>query len=836
MYRFLPRQLPPELDALTELALDLRWTWNHAWDKLWARLDPVVWERTQNPWAILQTVSPARLQELADDAGFRDELQEQLQEHRRYLEEPGWYATQPGQRLRSVAYFSMEFGLGEVLPLYAGGLGVLAGDYLKTASDLGVPVVGVGLLYDEGYFRQVLDAHGRQHESYPHNDSTLLPIQPAITPDGGWVRVELQLPGRPLHLRVWQGNVGRVRLYLLDSNDMLNSADDRGITAKLYPGNAELRLMQEIVLGIGGWMALARLGVNPEICHLNEGHSALAIVERARRFMKKNGTSFWEAWWATRAGNVFTTHTSVAAAFDSYAPELIAKYSVGYLEEFKIPLRDLLALGRSNPDDAGEPFKIAYLALRGCARTNAVSQLHGEVSRSLFGNLFPRWPIQEVPVTHVTNGVHMPSWDSVAADRMWTGACGKGRWHGGVEDLCSAMSKVPDEALWNLAAERRTRLLRQVRQRLAEQIGSRGESAARIAQAQQVLDPNLLTLGFARRFAAYKRPNLLLNDPARLERLLLHAHRPVQLVIAGKAHPDDEPGKRLVQQWLEFIQRPGLRERVVFLADYDMALAQTLVQGVDLWLNTPLRGLEACGTSGMKVLVNGGLNLSVPDGWWAEAYRPEVGWTIDGRLHGAVAQSDAADADALYRLLEEEVGPLFYRRDQDGVPRGWVQRIRTSLATLTPVFSSNRMLGEYVRDIYEPAVAEFRARTAGGARLARELSAWSSQLQANWSELHFGPSQVQRDGDDWLFRIPIYLGEVSRDAVEVELYAEAAGSHPAERIGMHADVAITGAAIGFIYTARIPGARPQEHYTARIRPRHAQAHIPAECGLIRWQR
>jgi starch phosphorylase len=839
MYRFLPRKLPPQLEALTELALDLRWTWSHAGDKLWHKLDAGLWQKTQNPWVILQSIAPTRLEQLAADSAFCGELARHFEEHQRYFEEPSWYAStrmDASRRLGAIAYFSMEFGLGEAFPLYAGGLGVLAGDFLKTASDLAVPVVGIGLLYEEGYFRQVIDADGHQHESYPHNDPTLLPIQPAVDADDAWVKIVLQLPGRPLYLRVWQANVGRVHLYLLDSNDALNSPDDRGITAKLYPSNPELRFLQQIVLGIGGWTTLSRMGVDAEICHLNEAHTALALVERARRFMKKAGVSFREAWWATRAGNIFTTHTAVAAAFDAFPSQLIAKYSLNYLNEFGIPLRELLALGRSSPTDDDEPFKPAYLALRGCARTNAVSALHGKVSRKLFAPLFPRWPVDEVPITHITNGVHMPSWDSERADEIWTRACGKRRWHGGVTQLREAIAGVSDEALWNLAAETRGRLVRYARERLAAQLGMRGESPEHIAAARRVLDPNVLTLGFARRFAGYKRPNLLLSDAARLERLLLHARRPVQLIIAGKAHPDDERGKHLVHEWIRFIERPEIRDRAVFLADYDMALAQQLVQGVDVWINTPLRMLEACGTSGMKVLVNGGLNLSILDGWWAEAYREDLGWAIDGKPDSSGNYGDGTDAGELYRVLEDEIAPMFYERDSAGVARAWVQRMRASLSTLTPLFSGNRMLEEYVRTLYEPASADFRARVADGARLARELWAWESRVAANWHELHFGQIEARREGADWEFRVPVYLGGVARDAVEVELCAEATAEAPALRCPMRMGAAIAGANNGYMFGARVPASRPDWHYTPRIRARHPQAQIPAECTLTLWQR
>ncbi|HSE11656.1 MAG TPA: alpha-glucan family phosphorylase, partial [Rudaea sp.] len=645
VYPYLPRTLPERLTALTELALDLRWTWNHALDALWLGIDAELWERTHNPWVVLQNVPQRRLEELCRDDAFAQRLEGAVADCRRYGSEQGWYERQlADDDPAAIAYFSMEFGLSEAFPLYAGGLGVLAGDYLKTASDLGVPLVGIGLLYQEGYFRQTIDAAGRQRETYPDNDPTNLPIQPAIGKDGAWLRVELQLPGRILYLRVWQAIVGRARLYLLDSNDVRNGAVDRGITAKLYGGGSETRLLQEVVLGIGGWSMLEALGIRADVCHLNEGHAALVVLERARRFMHHANTSFWEAWWATRAGNVFTTHTAVAAGFDAFPPSLVYKYSRNYVTDFDIPVRELLALGRRDPLDDNEPFNMTYLALRGCAQSNAVSRLHGEVSRRLFLDLYPRWPQHEVPVRHVTNGVHVPSWDSAWSDRVWTRACGKERWLGTVERLSEAIESIDDGTLWALAANQRRELVHYARDRLAWQFGQRGESPRHVAEAAQILDPDTLTLGLARRFADYKRPNLLLSDRERLANLLRDPERPVQLIIAGKAHPDDEIGKQLIGAWLEFTRDPQVRNRAVFLEDYDMELAQRLVQGVDVWINTPRRPWEACGTSGMKVLVNGGLNFSELDGWWAEAYRPTYGWAM-GDSDADGGNDDVVDAE-----------------------------------------------------------------------------------------------------------------------------------------------------------------------------------------------
>ncbi len=828
-----PRSLPAPLAGLTELALDTRWTWSHAGDALWRNLDPALWERTRNPWAILQNIAPARLEALARAPDFLASLADLAAERGRYLAQPGACAARCREAgIATVAYFCMEFGLGEAIPLYAGGLGVLAGDMLKTASDLGVPMVGVGLLYQEGYFRQMVDARGRQLEAYPYNDPSSLPLQPALDAEGGWLTVGVDFPGRTVRLRVWQVAAGRARLYLLDSNHLMNGPGDRGITAKLYGDGAEMRLMQEIVLGVGGWQALRALGAEPEVCHLNEGHPAFAVLERARAFMEDSGADFAQALWATRAGNVFTTHTPVAAGFDRFAPELMRPYFAPYAARLGLPWERFLALGRAGPGDAAEPFTMAHLALRGCARANGVSRLHGEVSRTLFAPLYPRWPQPEVPVGHVTNGVHVPSWDSLWADRLWSQACGKGRWLGALDALPAALSGVGDEALWELAGAGRADLVEGARERLGRQLGLRGAPPEQVEQAITALDPNVLTLGFARRFAEYKRPNLLLQDPERLERLLLDPHRPVQIVVAGKAHPADAAGKRMVQEWLAFVARPAVRAHAVFLEDYDMALAQELVQGVDLWINTPRRPWEACGTSGMKLLANGGLNLSSLDGWWAEAYAPEYGWAI---VAGTQA-CDAADAQRLYEILEREVVPAFYGRDAQGVPREWVRRMRASISTLAPRFSSNRMLQEYLDRFHAPAASAVRRRMQDGGALAARLVAWHDALARGWHELRFGDPRVTREADAWRFEVPLHLADVPSGGVRVELYAEALPGTDAVCAPLARGAALPGVANGFLYHGTVPASRPAEHYTARAVPWHPDALVPAECALVAWQR
>jgi starch phosphorylase len=817
------RALPPELAALSALALDLRWTWSHAADALWRAVDADAWERTRNPWFILQSVPTRRLEELARDDAFRSELAKLEDERDAYSSRP----PHPSVALDdTAAYFSMEFAIGEAVPLYAGGLGVLAGDYLKTASDLGMPLVGVGLLFHEGYFRQQLDNQGRQHEAYPYNDPTSLPLEPVASSSGGWLRVALDLPGRRLWLRVWRARVGRVSLYLLDSNDPFNTPSDRGITSKLYGGDGETRLLQEIVLGIGGWRTLLQLGVAPAVLHLNEGHAALALVERLRNACIEQRLGFDEALWATRAGNLFTTHTPVEAGFDRFPAELIERYfptGGDYLGGLGITTAELLALGRRDAGNRDEPFNMAYLAARGSLFVNGVSALHAKVSRTIFSPLLPRWPHAELPIAHVTNGVHVPSWDSAAADALWTRASGKERWLGD-DAMAPAFS---DEELWSLRAAGRRALCASARARLVQQLARRGASAGERAAAPSALDPDALTLGFARRFAAYKRPTLLLHDRERLARLLCDPARPVQIVVAGKAHPADEPGKRLIEEWLAFVKQVDVRRHAVFLEDYDLELAEELVQGVDVWINTPRRPMEACGTSGMKVLVNGGLNISTLDGWWAEAFTPEVGWQIgDGVEDG---DSDARDAEELYTLLERAVVPEFFDRDGDGVPRRWTARMRASMTRLAPRFGGSRMAGDYVARFYRPAAIAARARLADGARRARALASWARELTAHWDEIEISEITARSDDDQLRFELTIALGAVNPDALRVELYAE--GGERA--IALAPLDAVDGTQR---YGATLTTRRPASDFTARVVPRHPDARLPSELPLVHWQR
>ncbi len=837
IYNLLPMEVEG-FDALAELALDLRWSWNHAADELWQQLDPSLWELTHNPWVVLQTVSRDQIEHVSADPVFRRRVDDLVKARRQETQAPAWFQQNHAQApLTGVAYFSMEYMLSEALPIYSGGLGNVAGDQLKSASDLGVPVIGVGLLYQQGYFRQVIDKEGAQQALFPYNDPGQLPITPLRYPDGEWLRLEIALPGYSVWLRAWQVQIGRVKLYLLDSNDAANYPAHRGITSELYGGGPELRLKQELLLGIGGWRLLGALGIRPEVCHLNEGHAAFAVLERALSFMKETGQSFEVAMAVTRAGNLFTTHTAVAAGFDRFDPDLIQQYLGGYAEQnLGITLNDLLALGRQNPGDSSENFNMAYLAIRGSGAVNGVSRLHGKVSRSLFAPLFPRWPQDEVPVGHVTNGVHTPSWDSAAADDLWTEACGKDRWLGTTETLDQDIRSISDARLWQFRTAASQSLIEFARQHLSLQLTASGMSPEAVDEAKHLFDPNALTLGFARRFAPYKRPNLLLHDPERLLRLLANPEHPVQLILAGKAHPADQAGQDLIREWIQFIRRPEVRPHVIFLSDYDMLLTEHLVQGVDVWINTPRRPWEACGTSGMKVLVNGGINLSELDGWWAEAYTPEVGWALgDGQEHGDDPSWDAAEAAALYDLLEREVIPEFYTRNKQGIPTAWVARMRESMSRLTPQFSANRAVREYTEQHYLPAAAAYRERAADKGAVGAQVVNWQHTLEQKWATLRFGEVKVVSDAGKHVFEVKVYLGSLDPNSVRVELYADGVNGGAPARQEMKRGQILTDTN-GFSYSAEVPATRPATDYTTRVIPQHDSVTIPLEAAQILWQR
>jgi starch phosphorylase len=827
LYNLLPTEIVG-FDSLAELALDMHWSWTHATDQVWRRLDPESWAITHNPWVVLQTVSPDRIAAAMEDQSFRGCVDELLATNRESLAAPAWFQhNHSGSPLNCLAYFSMEFMLSEALPIYSGGLGNVAGDQMKAASDLGVPVVGIGLLYQEGYFRQTLTLDGRQQALYPFNDPGQLPITPLRQPNGEWLRLEIKLPGYSVWLRTWQAQVGRVKLYLLDSNDPANYPVHRAITSELYGGDNELRLKQELTLGIGGWRLLRALGLRPEVCHLNEGHAAFAILERARSFMDDTGQPFDVALAATRAGNLFTTHTAVAAGFDRFPSNLIERYLSSYAENrLHISMHDLLALGRRDPNDASEPFNMAYLAIRGSGAVNGVSRLHGDVSRRLFEPLFPRWPGIEVPIGYVTNGVHMPTWDSAPADDLWTEHCGKDRWRVSSETATKDIHTASDASLWELRTASTKSLVEYARHRLSRDLAASGSSPEEVETAKHLFNPEALTLAFARRFATYKRPNLLLHDRDRLLRILSNPERPVQLIIAGKAHPADGPGQALIQEWTRFIRTPEARPHIIFLADYDMLLTENLVQGADVWINTPRRPWEACGTSGMKVLVNGGLNVSELDGWWAEAYTPEVGWAIgDGHEHGDDPAWDAAEAAELYDLLEHQIVPEFYSRNGDGIPTAWVARMRKSMATLTPQYSAGRAVREYTENHYLPAAKAYCERAANRGEFGRQIVEWQRALDNAWPGVRFGSVSARTHEGQHIFEVELFLNGLDPSAVLVELFADGAPPehHEMERTGPNT------------YRAQVAAPRWVSDYTPRVIPRHAGVSIPLQATHILWQ-
>jgi glycogen phosphorylase len=811
-------------DNLAALALDMRWSWNHNADELWQQLAPALWAQTHNPWLVVQSVSGDMVRRLLMSPGFKERLDDIERRKEDEDARAGWFkTTYPDSALKHVAYFSMEFMLGESLPIYVGGLGNVAGDQLKAASDLDVPVTGIGLLYQRGYFRQSFNEWGDQQAANPFNDPGQLPVKPLRLPNGEWVRVEITLLGRPLWLRAWQVQTGRSRLFLLDSNDAANAPEYREITAEVYGGGMETRIQQEIVLGIGGWRLLQIMGISPEVCHLNEGHAAFVVLERAYHMMQELNVNFETALAITRAGNLFTTHTAVAAGFDHFDPWLVNKYLGPYAsDKLGISMHDLMALGRQDANNEQEGFNMAYLAVHGSRGINGVSKLHGQVSRHLFEPLFNRWPTEEVPIGHVTNGVHVPTWESEPADGIWAAAVGRDRWKGPTESFAEQIQKVEDYKLWEMRNAARAALLNYVKE-----------------SSGNVFSPAVLTIGFARRFVPYKRPDLLLMDEDRLVRLLTNYHQPVQLVIAGKAPPFDQSGKDLIKRWIQFIKRTNLGQHVVFLQDYDMLMAAHLVGGMDVWLNTPQRPWEASGTSGMKVLVNGGVNLSELDGWWVEAYTPEVGWALgDGLEHGYDPALDKQESEALFDLLEKQVIPEFYERNADGIPVTWIKRVRNSMATLTSDFSAGRTVREYTENYYLPAAAAYLSRAAHSGDLGRRIVQGKQALETRWAQLKFGALKVSEHSlgnthTEYDIEVTVFLDGLDPNTVAVELIAGAVNGGGLFRLEMK--LAEENEEGWIRYTASVPASRPAADYTPRIIAKSEVISVPLEFARILWQ-
>ncbi|WP_372965688.1 alpha-glucan family phosphorylase [Marinobacter sp.] len=827
------RTLPEKLAGLSSLALDLRWSWHHGSDQLWRSLDENTWEATHNAWLVLNGVSDEHLLALSKDPEFLAVYQQQVTRQKAFAHADTWYSEHCNQTLgEGVAWFCMEYGLSESLPIYSGGLGVLAGDFLKTASDLGVPVMAVGLLYQQGYFRQALTTDGDQIEFHPYNDPTMLPLSPLQDSNGEWARVTVPFPGREVHLRAWKGQVGRCELLLLDSNDPRNEPGDRGITSELYSGNPEKRLQQEMVLGIGGWRLLELLKRAPTLCHINEGHSALALVERAHQWQRENGSEFTVARMATRASNLFTTHTSVTAGFDRFPANLAELYLGPWLAENSNNLDTLMEVARAGDDGL---LNMAGLALGMSGRFNGVSKIHQQVTQSIFQPWFTRWPKADIPAEYVTNGVHTPSWDSPESDEIWTTACGQNRWRQVMDEPCPLKS-IPDTALWKMRREQRKRLISYLRKRLHSQHCEHSYSKSRDAACGLLLDSETLTLGFARRFTEYKRPDLLLSDPKRLIKLLTNRDRPLQIVLAGKAHPHDQVGKSIIKHWKSFSMLPEIEGRIVFIEDYDLAVANQLIQGVDVWLNTPRHPWEACGTSGMKVLVNGGLNLSQYDGWWAEAWTPDVGWAIRSNATfeelSQTDRHDEADAEELYKILEQQVIPEFYNRDSEGLPTRWLQRIRASMNQLTSRYSANRMVREYVTDFYLPMINSGSQRTY---EYVQELLKTKDNISQHWPKLRFGELRSEECDGERLFFLDVYLDGLSKEQVAVEIMAEASELGPRIVRPMVISHQMAGADHTYQFKARVPD-RPFEHFTPRIRVNDERLNLPLEDSHILWYR
>jgi len=837
--------LPAPLAALERLAYNLYWDWVPEIRSLFHRIDPELWAETgYNPVALLGRVDQRRLDELAADVGFASQLGRAQEELERYLAAPGWFQTDRTEHsaLR-VAYFSAEFGLSPCLPIYSGGLGVLAGDHLKSASDLGIPLVAVGLLYQEGYFRQYLNSDGWQMEMYPPNDFYNLPIQLVRDENQQPATVHVEFPGRHVHAQIWRCDVGRVPLYLLDTNVEQNSDHDRSITRALYGGGTELRIQQLMVLGIGGFRALVKLGLEPTVCHMNEGHAGFLGVERTRFLMERTGMNYETARDVVEDGNVFTTHTPVPAGFDVFQRDLVERYLGAYAHTVGLDVDKFMSLGRRRPHDHAEPLNMAVVAIRHAVRCNGVSRLHGVVSRKMAQSegAWVEWPEDEVPVGHVTNGIHTRS---VVAPEM---AALFDRylppdWRERVSDteVWSYAEQIPNEELWRTHVDLRVQLVSYVRERLAWQAGRRNAPPHELEDVRQSLNPDALTIGFARRFATYKRATLLFSDRERLLRILHDAERPVQFIFSGKAHPADLPAKEFIKKIANTLKDERFGHAIVFLEDYDIDVARRMVQGVDVWLNNPQRPREASGTSGMKLIPNGGLNCSILDGWWAEAYDPEVGWAI-GNGEDYEPDRDPIEANALYDVIENQVVPTFYGdRDSRGVPRRWVKMMKTGMQRLAAEFSTDRMVRDYVDNFYLPAAAHFLERIAGDRETTEAIAGWKRKIATHWPEVQIshveGGASSTRVGDAFEVNAFVRLGHLAPDDVQVQVYLgpvdAKAELEKAEAVAMDQVEESNGT---YRYRAQVPINRSGRHgYTVRIVPHHPKVMVPHEITDIRW--
>ncbi|HUN64202.1 MAG TPA: alpha-glucan family phosphorylase [Candidatus Sulfotelmatobacter sp.] len=839
--------LPEALKPLLPIAYNLRWSWDHAAIDLFRRLERDLWETAgHNPIAVLGSVEQSVLEAAASDESLLAHLHGVSQRLESYLSAKGsWYQREhAAENDLLVAYFSLEFGITECLAIFAGGLGVLAGDHLKASSDLGLPLVGVGLLYQEGYFRQYLNAAGWQQEAVADNDFHTLPIE--IVPN---VQVRIQLPDGPVTANVWRAAVGRLQLYLLDTNVPCNRPEHRAITAQLYGGDLDMRLKQEILLGVGGVRALEALGLHPTVYHMNEGHSAFLALERIRSLMENQHLSFREACVLASSSMIFTTHTPVPAGHDYFPASLMDYFFGPSYRRLGISRQEFLALGRQDPSNDNQDFCMTVLALRMAAFSNAVSKLHGSVSRHMWNSIWPGLPEAEVPVGHVTNGVHFRSWVSFEMNQLYDRYLSP-KWREEPADpkLWERTQSIPHGELWRTHERRRERLVAFARRRLKEQLKNRGASQSAIDEAEEVLSPDALTIGFARRFATYKRATLLLRDPERLARILNNPHHPVQIIYAGKAHPRDQYGKELIKSIIDLAARPEFRHRVVFLEDYDVATARYMVQGCDVWLNTPLRPQEASGTSGMKAQANGVLNLSTLDGWWDEAWQigldsgTEVGWSIGkGESYQDPGYQDQVEAEALYELLEKEIVSTFYERRSDNLPRKWVDRMKASIVRLCPEFNMHRMVIQYTNEYYLAAHRRHLRLRADNGALARNLAAWRARVEAAWPKLQI--RSVSNDlgetsiGQEIPVSASVFLDSLTPEDVSVQVLSGRVDAHDeikSPNITLMTASANEGNGCYRFHASLHTAKSGFFGYAVRILPHHPDAVTPHMPGLITW--
>ncbi|KPL23980.1 MAG: alpha-glucan phosphorylase [Phycisphaerae bacterium SM1_79] len=851
--------LPGPLKDLEIIAKNMFWSWNPEFVELFKRIDSNLWTACgHNPARLLGSVSQTKLETLAENQGFLCELQRAVEKLQAYLNGPSWFEEVCSTSTKPViAYFSAEYGIHESLPIYAGGLGILAGDHLKSASDLGVPFVGVGLLYQKGYFRQYLNADGSQKEVYIENDFHNMPMELVRKEGGRPLTITVEYPGRCVRAQIWCVTVGRVKLYLLDTNVPANSPADRMITASLYGGDTELRLRQEIMLGIGGLKALAAMDITLTVCHMNEGHAAFVTLERIRHLQNAGSMTFEEALEATKSGNVFTMHTLVKAGLDEFSVELMDKYFGSYFPRLGINRKQFLSLGRIFSDDDSEPFKMPILGMRLSSYINGVSKLHGQISRAVWGNLWPGVPVGEVPIIPITNGVHIKSWLSTEMSSLYERYLGPG-WSEHIIDksIWNNVDQIPDEELWSAHQRCKEQLIIFARHRLKTQMQRRGTSLIEVARAEEALDSEVLTIGFARRFVRYKRANLLLRDPQRLVKLLTDPNRPVQIIFAGKAHPKDAEGKDIIRQIIHFAVEQNVRRQIVFLEDYDMDVARILVQGVDVWLGNPRRPMEASGTSGMKAALNGVLNVSTLDGWWCEGYIPEAGWVIgaDERCDDADYQ-DEMDSQAIYNLLENEIVPLFYTRSAGNLPRAWLHRVKTSIKRIVPQFNTHRMVAEYTRRFYNPAATKWHYLTADAVSRAKAFAGWKAKMREVWTELavkdviikvNNGQGDTPLDarrcqvkvGSQLSVKALVELGTVKPDDVSVELYHGAVDSAGNIRAGSALKMAYENTSQNgeHWFAGSVPCSKTGQYGVAvRVLPKHPDLANPYEPGLILWE-